>query len=138
MNVFFDTNVMLDVLRDREPFAEPAKRTWMLAEQGRIIGLVSTLSLANIFYIIRRFADAETARSSLHLLRAIFRPVTCDAAVLDQALAANFPDFEDAIQFFSARQAGADCILTRDTGHFREASLPVLTPDQFLATHRFQ
>ncbi len=133
MRVFLDTNVLLDVLRDRAPFAEAARRVWLLAEQRQITGLVSAISFSNIFYILRRFTDAETALASLRLLRASFTPVACDTAVLDQALASALPDFEDAIQVVCALHADADCILTRDTAHFRGVALPVLSPEQFLA-----
>lgn len=134
--IFFDTNVLLDVLRQREPFVRQAQPLWLLAERGRITGLVSALSFTNIFYIVRRFTDAETALKTLHLLRATFTPVACDERMIDQALAASFPDFEDAVQYFSARNAGADCIVTRDTAHFASAAIPVMTPVQFLAMHQ--
>ena len=136
MKVFFDTNVLLDVLRDRQPFVVPARQAWLLAERGQVTGLVSALSFSNIFYIVRRFADADTARRSLQQLRLNFTPVACDAGVVDRALAAEFADFEDALQYFSAVNAGADCLLTRDPAHFAAAAIPVLSPSQFLATFR--
>jgi len=136
--VFFDTNVLLDVLRQCEPFVRHAQPVWLLAERGRITGLVSTLSFSNIFYIVRRYTDAKTALKTLHLLRAAFTPVACDERMIDQALAARFADFEDAIQYFSARNAEADCIITRDAGHFGSAAIPVLTPAQFLATYHVE
>lgn len=134
--VFFDTNVLLDVLRQREPFVRHAQPVWLLAERGKVRGLVSTLSFANIFYIVRRGTDSQTARRTLHLLRAAFTPVACDARLIDLALAADFSDFEDAIQYYSASSAAADCILSRDAEHFQRAAIPVLTPAQFLATYR--
>ena len=44
-------------------------------------------------------------------------------------------DFEDAIQFHSAVRARADCLITRDPAHFKEAAatLAISTPDEFLA-----
>ena len=136
MRVFLDTNVLLDVLGDRRPFVEHAKSIWMLAERGRITGLVSTLSFSNIFYILRKYTDAETALMSLRHLRANFTPVVCDQGIIDHALASDFRDFEDAVQYFSARNADAECIVTRDSGHFATALIAVLSPEQFLATHR--
>jgi predicted nucleic acid-binding protein len=137
MRVFLDTNVVLDVLGDRTPFVEHAVPIWMLAEKGRITGLVSTLSFSNIFYILRKYAGAAIALKSLRYLRANFTPTACDQGVVDHALASDFPDFEDAIQYFSARNADAACIVTRDLGHFATASIPILSPEQFLATHSF-
>ena len=138
MRVFLDTNVVLDVLGERRPFVENAKPIWMLAEHGRITGLVSALSFANIFYILRKYADAGTAQQSLRYLRANFTPVPCDQGIIDHALASDFADFEDAIQYFCARNADAECIVTRDAGHFGSPSIPILSPLQFLATHSFE
>ena len=47
-------------------------------------------------------------------------------------------DFEAAIQFHSAIRAGADCLITRDPGHFKEVetNLAISTPDEFLAVWR--
>lgn len=137
MKVFFDTNIILDVLRNREPFVQHSQAVWLLAEQGRIVGQVSALSFASIFYIARRFTDTGTAQDLLRQLRAVFQPVACDATVIDQSLASDFPDFEDAVQYFSARNAAADCIVTRDAKHFRNATIPVLSPEQFLTAHDF-
>jgi predicted nucleic acid-binding protein len=135
---FLDTNVLLDVLRDRTPFVRQAHAVWMLAERGTVTGLVSTLSFSIVYYIVRRCTDAETAMRSLRQLRAIFTPVPCDARTIDRALASGVPDFEDAIQYFSARSAGAECLLTRDAVHFPAAAIPVLSPEQFLAIYHFE
>ena len=137
MRVFLDTNVLLDVLGDRRPFVGQAKPIWLLVERGRIEGLVSALSFSNVFYILRKYAGAQTALASLRQLRATFTAVACDQGVIDRALASDFGDFEDAVQYFSARAADAACIVTRDPGHFVACSIPVLSPAQFLATHRF-
>ena len=76
--VFFDTNVLIDVIARREPFYEDSAAVWTLAERGAITGLVSVLSFTNTFYIVRRLADLETARKALHLLSGTFTQVGCD------------------------------------------------------------
>jgi predicted nucleic acid-binding protein len=134
--LFFDTNVLLDVLCNRAPFVKHAQSAWLLAEQGAVTGLVSTLSFANIYYIVRRFADADTARTALRQMRRAFTPVACDTTVIDDALAADFADFEDAIQHASATRAAADIILTRDPAHFAQSTIPALSPEQYLVLHR--
>lgn len=75
MKVFVDTNVLLDVLAQSEPFYSDAARIWSLAERGRIEGLVSAISFNNIYYIVRRASNRKSADRSLHLLRGVFSPV---------------------------------------------------------------
>jgi predicted nucleic acid-binding protein len=137
MNVFVDTNVLLDVLARREPFYRDSVAVWTLAEQGRIRGLISAISFTNIFYVVRKLRNASTAFRTMTLLRDSFVPVACDEQVLHQAIDAGFKDFEDAVQYFSALRADAACLLTRDPDHFPSSGLTVLTPSEFLASHQF-
>jgi len=94
MNVFIDTNVLLDVLGNREPFYKDSAAVWTLAEQGKIRGLVSALSFSHVYYIVRRLKDRRTADRAMLLLRDTFTPVACDAQVLLQAIDAKLKDFE--------------------------------------------
>lgn len=133
MRIFVDTNLLLDVLAKREPFYTAAARVWTLAETGACEGLVSAISFNNVFYILRKARDAVAARRALVLLRDVFAAVAPDQRILNQAIDSEIPDFEDAIQLYSAVRARADYLLTRNVGDFPEGILPILTPDEFLA-----
>jgi predicted nucleic acid-binding protein len=52
MKVFFDTNVLIDVLAERDPFYRDSAILWTMAEQGRITGFVSVLSFTNITWCV--------------------------------------------------------------------------------------
>ena len=135
MNVFVDTNVLLDVLARREPFFEDSAAVWALVETGKVAGFVSALSLPNIFYVLRRTMGRTDARRSLRELRGIFRLVPLDDQIVHQAIDAETEDFEDAIQFFSALRAGASVLITRNPRDFPGTDVAVQTPAEFLATH---
>jgi len=138
MKGFIDTNILLDVLLRRAPFFNESQKIWFLAERGKIQGLISTLSFSNIYYIVRKLAGPKRAESMLAMLRDCFSPVAFDEQVLNQAMDAGFSDFEDAIQYFSALRADADCLITRDPRHFPKSHLPVMSPADFLAAHSFK
>ncbi len=133
MRVFIDTNLLLDVLAKREPFYAAAARVWTLAESGACDALVSAISFNNVFYIVRKARDPATARRALILLRDVFACVPVDQRILNQAIDSDIPDFEDAIQIYSAFHARADFLLTRNVGNFPAGVLPVLAPAEFLA-----
>ncbi|MGD0898501.1 MAG: PIN domain-containing protein [Thermoguttaceae bacterium] len=135
MDVFLDTNVLLDVLAKREPFYEASAAVWTLAEQGKVRGLVSALSFPNVYYVVRRLRDRRAAATAMRLLRDTFTPVPLDEQVLYQAMDAGLKDFEDAIQYFSAVRKDAACLISRDPDHFPPSTLSVLTPAEFLAAH---
>ena len=131
---FIDTNVLLEVLVRRKPFWDDSAAVWALCETGKIEGIVSSLSLPNVFYVICRAADVKTARRAIVILRDIFTIVPLDAQLINQAIDAGGDDFEDAIQFFSALRAGVSVLITRNTRHFPAGELAVQTPAEFLAS----
>jgi predicted nucleic acid-binding protein len=135
--VFLDTNVVLDVLARRQPFYEHSAQVWALAELGTVRGLVSAVSLTNVFYIVRKRTGRKAAMGMLRIMRNITNVVACDSSVVNQAIDADFEDFEDAVQYFSAAAAEADALVTRNTDHYPESDLPVMTPKEFLAAYSF-
>jgi predicted nucleic acid-binding protein len=138
MNVFFDTNVLMDVLLERRPFVAESQKVWFLAERSKVRGMVAALSFPNIYYIIRKMRGTDAAMSMMTMLRDTFTPVPLDGQILNQAVDAGFSDFEDAIQYFSALRADAECLLTRNPDHFPRSRLRVLSPTEFLAAHSFE
>jgi predicted nucleic acid-binding protein len=132
MNVFVDASVLMDVLAKRQPFYADSARVWTLAEQGRVQGSISVISFNNIYYVVRRLRSRRVAQRMMVLLRDTFSPVALDRQILDQAIDAGFNDLEDAIQYYSAVRAGADCIVSRDAAPFPRSDLPVLTPAELL------
>ncbi|MFM8729099.1 MAG: type II toxin-antitoxin system VapC family toxin, partial [Planctomycetaceae bacterium] len=133
------TNILIDVLANRQPFYEDSAALWTLSERRTITGLVSVLTFTNTFYIVRRLRDLKTARGALTLIRDAFTPVSCDGDIINQAIASRFGDFEDAVQYMSAIQIGADCLVSRNVSHFPgSGGCPVLTPAEFLAAHLFE
>ncbi|MEX2186705.1 MAG: PIN domain-containing protein [Pirellulales bacterium] len=136
MKVFIDTNVLLDVIADRKPFYGDSAAVWTLAEERRIEGCVSAISFTNIFYVVRKLVNGKTARRALGLMRDAFSVVACDGRILSAAMDSDLADFEDAVQYASARHVRAKCMVTRNPGDFpRQGACPVLTPAEFLAAH---
>ncbi len=134
MKILVDTNVLLDVLCERTEFYNDSAAVWSLAEQGRVTGFIAAISVTNIYYIVRKLGDHRKAMKSLVQLRDIFTVAACDAQVINQAIDAKLPDFEDAVQYFTAFHAGADMVVTRNVKHFPKGGTPLATPAEFLAT----
>lgn len=137
MNVFLDTNVLMDVLLERKPFVAESRTLWHLAERGKIRGLIAAMTFPNVYYIVRKVRGTKAAMAMLTMLRRTFTPVALDEQILNQALDGDFSDFEDALQYFSALRADAACLVTRNPTHFRRAEIPVLSPPEFLGLYSF-
>ena len=129
--IFLDTNILLDVVLHRDQFVADSARIWNDSESDKALGIISAISLNNIHYIARKLISSGEALESIRHILSILTVVPLDASILRMAV--DFPqkDFEDAIQLFSAFQAKADCIVTRDRSHFSTEYLPVLTPAEY-------
>jgi predicted nucleic acid-binding protein len=135
MNIFVDTNVLLDVLDHRQPFYGDSAAVWSLAESGKINAGISAISFNNIYYILRKQQSPAVIRKTLCILRDIFNVAALDERILNQAMDSNFKDFEDAIQYFSAARINAQCILSRNLSHYKASEIPILTPAEFMASY---
>lgn len=133
--VFIDTNVLLDVLLQREPFWQSAQLIWSLVEQKKIKGAVSAISVGNIFFIVKRLASSDKAYGAIEALTGIFQIVEVSSKTIFQALKVRFPDFEDALQYYCALKWKAQTIITRDAEGFKKSQIPVMEPAQFLSTN---
>jgi predicted nucleic acid-binding protein len=51
MRVLLDTNILLDVLLDRSPFADHAAKIWSAIQDKKIDGWISAISINNLYYI---------------------------------------------------------------------------------------
>ena len=61
-----------------------------------------------------------------------FEVSAIDRKMIQHAVTSRATDFEDAVQYFSAFQAGADLIITRDPKGFKDFDLPAMSPSQFI------
>ena len=66
-------------------------------------------------------------------VRVAFHVTSVAERVIDLSSTSDFRDFEDAVQCYSAVQAKADCLITRNKSNYKVDKLPVLTPEEFMA-----
>ena len=132
MKLFLDTNIVIDVIANREPFVEDSRIILNLCETGKAEGIISALTLCTISYVLRKFATPGMMRTKLRDLRNILTPIDLSVSLLDKAIASSITDFEDAVQFYTAAYSDADVIITRNIKHFPHDNIPVLTPTEFL------
>ncbi|MHB1277079.1 MAG: type II toxin-antitoxin system VapC family toxin [Bacteroidia bacterium] len=132
--VFWDTNVLIDLLADRDPYYVDAALIASQADQGKIELYASTLSFANCAYVLGRVEKDEKMRNKLTMIKTVIRPVSLDVTSMEKALSGGFPDFEDALQYYCALQAECSIILTRNGRDFRESAIAVMSPAEYLAS----
>jgi len=133
MQVLLDTNVLLDVLFQREDWVELSGQVWQAHDDGRITGSIAASTLTDIFYVGRRQKGWEAAREAIRICLRVFH--ICDVTRQTLVLADSFPgqDFEDNVQMACAYLADLNGIVTRDKSGFADAAVPVWTPEELLA-----
>jgi predicted nucleic acid-binding protein len=131
--VLIDTNVVLDVLLDRQPFAEAAAGVFALVEESRIEGFLCATTVTTVDYLLGQALAPDKARAALQRLLDLFEIAPVNRPVLEQALRSGISDFEDAVLDQSARLVSVEAITTRNLSDFKKSSLTVMDPSELLA-----
>ena len=132
MKVLFDTNVVLDVLLEREPFVDAAVELLARVENGDLVGYLGATTITTIHYLSTKARDRRAALAYVRSLLTLFEVAPISRAVLEEALDAGFDDFEDAVLYASARHVGVDAIVTRDATGFKASNIPVFSPHELI------
>ena len=133
MTLLIDANIVLDVLQNRESFVKESAMIWKLCETEQAKGYISTLSFANIMYILRKELTSDKIEEVYHKLCLIFEFADFSPAVLERAVAMKWKDFEDAVQSATAESVHADYIVTRNLKDFMKSKVIAFTPAELLA-----
>jgi predicted nucleic acid-binding protein len=132
VKVLIDTNVIVDVALEREPFYAESDRILTFVEEGQIQGYVSASTFSDLYYIIRRDKGRDWTLDFLRQLATFCQVATVDNSVISIALTCNFKDFEVAIQYSSAVINLIDAIVTRNPRDFPVNTPRIVTPNQLI------
>ena len=130
--ILFDTNVVLDVLLGREPFAKASAAAWAAVEIGTAKGMLAAHAVTTIHYLVQKEIGGAKAKRVVSELLKVFRIATVDTQVLQEALQYAISDFEDAVSAVAASSSGCDCIVTRNLKHFHGSPVRALSPEAVL------
>ena len=133
VSILVDTNVILDVLCAREPFADASETVLNLCEGGAVSGRISALSIATIVYIMRKELDAALVESVVDSLDIAVGIAELRPSDLKAAASMRWKDYEDAVQAATAKRLGADFIVTRNVKDFLDSPVPAIEPAEFLS-----
>ncbi len=134
MKALIDTCVIIDALQHRVPFHEDAERIFLLVANQQIEGYITAKAATDIYYLSHRNTHSdEESRRILANLFSLFALLDTCGTDCRQALSSSMSDYEDAVMAESGMRSGMDCIVTRNPKDYRSGTLPVYTPQDFLA-----
>ena len=131
--VFVDTDVCLDLLSGRKPFNKTAEILFSLADNRKVKIYVSSLSFSNIDYVLRSQYSSTHSRQLIGKFKTLVNVLPVDSKTIDLAIASDFNDFEDAIQYSCALENNLTTIITRNVKDYKKATIAILTPEAFIA-----
>jgi predicted nucleic acid-binding protein len=132
LKVLLDTNIIIDVALDRDPFFTDSERVVRLAELNQIKGYISATTFGDMYYVVRKTKGKDWTLQFLQRMTTICQVATVDLSIIARALNANFRDFEDAIQYSAAIGNQLEAIVTRNSQDFPMGNIQIFTPTELI------
>ncbi len=139
MRVFLDTNVILDLLLERDGF-EDGVAILQMNDDGKITTCISALTVMNVAFVYKKTVGNSLVVPNVKQLVSLMEVIPLDSDIIEKSIYLDGKDYEDIVQYVSAVKGGCDCIISRNTKHFHISSglagdfprIPVYTPGGFL------
>lgn len=130
--VLIDSDVLLDVFFDRQPFSKFAEMVLIKCENKQLQGFVTPVIISNVYYLLKKGSTHEKVIKKITQLLSIIDVLIIDKQIILKALNSDFKDFEDALQNYAAENAlQIDLILTRNIKDYKNSKIAVMTPEYF-------
>ena len=133
MKVLIDTNVALDFMSSREPFATGAEKAFLLCCSDLIEAYIAANSFCDLHYVLQTYLhDEEETRSAMMFWLDIVKIAQTSEIDCINALNSRISDYEDAVIESIAKRMECEYIVTRNLKDFSNSSVPALSPEEFV------
>ena len=132
MNIFLDTNVVVDYLACREEFYEDAAIIFELIQRNLVKAYVSSLTIINCAYVMKKFFPKDIVLNKIEDMLDYIHVTPIDENCIINAIKKSPYDFEDTVQYESSQAVGSVVIITRDQKGFRDLNAIIMSPKEFI------
>jgi predicted nucleic acid-binding protein len=133
MKVFLDANVLVSVLCNEYPAFTYSARVLSLADHPKFEVFTSPLCLAIGFYFSEKKNGSSLAIKKIQLLASKLGISPMDEKTVRAVSSlANILDYEDGLQYTSAKEAGCTHLVTYNTSDYWFADMEIMEPKVFL------
>ena len=136
MKVFFDTNILIDVFTNRDKECEFSIFCYRLVQRNLIKGYINAKQLSDIYYVVHKMLDKETAIECINVLSQQFEVVPYTKYDLINENNYSFNDIEDGSIDYCSKLYCCDYLLTRNKKHFNNAKSLVMIPKDFIELYK--
>jgi predicted nucleic-acid-binding protein len=130
--ILVDVNIFMDVLERRKGWTS-SMEVISQARQKKWRGYISALTVPILWFLRTKYYSEEQGKIDVREIVRGFEIVSLDESIIESSFESRMKDFEDALQFYSAKAAGCTQLITRNVADFKgQGSIDVLTPEEFL------
>jgi predicted nucleic acid-binding protein len=133
VKVLLDTNIIIDIALERQPYFTNSETVLAFVEQGQIEGYISASTISDLYYLIRKQKGRDLTIEFLQEILTFCQIATVNQAAIIMAFTTNFQDFEDSIQYSTSVVNKLDAIITRNPQDFPIVTPRIITPEQLIA-----
>ena len=133
MRAMFDINVVLDIVGNREPFADAAEKAYLHAVEMSGKPFLAAHAYATLYYLLGMASTRKRRQAAMDWVFDSFAAAAIGEAELGAARSYDMEDFEDAMVSAAAEAAGCGVIVTRNGAHFSGSPVQAMSPEMFLA-----
>ncbi len=130
--ILLDTEVLIDIALDRNPYSEPASDLLDSIERGAESACIAWHSISNLYYLVSPDRGGLGTREFIIALTRFVEVATTNTESIRYAAELPMADFEDAMQVAAARACGARYIVTRNIRDYVRSPIPAISPHQAL------
>jgi predicted nucleic acid-binding protein len=127
MRILIDTDVLLDVALNREPFVSQSRQILDWAQSEPRQAAVAWHSLSNIFYL-----TGSSSRDFIKDLIQFVEVAPTGSKEAKQAIGFPMADFEDALQAAAALAFDALFVVSRNSRDYKGSPVPAISPARFI------
>jgi predicted nucleic acid-binding protein len=130
--IFIDSDIILDVLLERELFYDSSAEILDLGVAKKVNLFTTAVVLANVFYFIRKKYGIEKSKELLRRLRLFINILPIEENIVDMTLNSKIGDFEDGLQYFTGKAHNVTVLITRNIRDYKEKSIIIQTAGEYI------
>lgn len=134
MKIFLDANIIVDFLDKPSYENQTAKEIIRIVRLSKMPVFISPTTFAITYYIFtKRNRQTKNIKENLIEFFSEFTFTAEDQKVMQKVFSSDFNDLEDALQYYSAKEAGTEIIITKNKKDFLTATeIMILHPLEFI------
>ena len=130
--LLIDSDIILDLLAERPLFYDDAAKIFSWAYKKKIELYTTAVVLANVFYILRKVNGNDKSKEQIKDLRLLVNILPITENIVDMALSSKLNDFEDGLQYYTAKEQNLFGIITRNLKDYKIKDIVIQSSKEFV------